>query len=164
MYSKTIMLCRSSSLEICRPRHENHARDDRIMSLQQLDQSRRRSLRPVSPVSKENEEWYSVAKEEDNLVPELFVPGTQYPNPEPSINVADQTRHRKNLRVSFAAEAAVIDIEETAHGSSGSNEKWYTESEVEQFLKNATFRAAIIERTMKYVATFEPSYNPSTGK
>lgn len=111
--------------------------------------------------SKKNEEWGCVEKRRalSRSSPSLGDKTlTLGPKPKSRINPGSQGRPKKIVK--FAEADAVIGHEAPYESLSS---KWYSPQEVEQFSKDATACAKRIDRTMKYVKTFEASYNASTG-
>lgn len=103
--------------------------------------------------SKQNEAWDCLDKKavlpkpkiQHTLTLNVSKPASK---PEPCSISTIKTFRKKNQRVSFDESVAVI-------GHEARNLSWYTASEVEQFSKDAENRAMAIDRTMKYVSTFE---------
>lgn len=148
------VLSRSLSLDLRRPGTGSHGRDysgkysrvDRGSLPTIQDQGTRNKTVP----SKKNEEWEFDCFAKPNLSLRHTLSLRPKTILDPSINVARQTR-RVRQHATFAESVTIIGHETQELGFN----KWYTESEVELFSKDANSRAMAIDRTMKYVAKFE---------
>ena len=93
----------------------------------------------------------------------MFSHGRIRPPPKPSLKSAINERpsdvKRSARRVIFSQTQKKIYID----CSDDINIKWYSASEYDRFKDDATARAAIIERTMKYASSNDNTYNSSTG-
>jgi hypothetical protein len=93
----------------------------------------------------------------------MFSHGRIRPPPKPSLKSAINERpsdvKRSGRRVIFSQtqKKNYIDCFDDT------NIKWYSASEYDRFKDDATARAAIIERTMKYASSNDNTYNSSTG-
>jgi len=124
------------------------------------------SIRRVSSVSlissDENEEW-DCCPNPRNVSMNVFSHGRIRPPPKPSLKSAINERpsdlKRSARRVIFSQTQKEIYID----CFYDINIKWYSASECDRFKDDATARAAIIERTMKYASSHDNTYNSSTG-
>ena len=124
------------------------------------------SIRRISSVSlissDENEEWDCCPNPRDVSM-NVFSHGRIRPPPKPSLKSAINERpsdlKRSARRVIFSQTQIEIYID----CFDDINIKWYSASECDRFKDDATARAAIIERTMKYASSHDNTYNSSTG-
>jgi len=112
--------------------------------------------------SDENEEWNCCPNPRDVSM-NMFSHGRIRPPLKPflksAINEGPSDVKRSARRVMFSETQKEISIDFSAD----INIKWYCASEYDRFKDDATARAAIIERTMKYASSNDNTYNSSTG-
>ena len=105
----------------------------------------------------------SSINERPNVSMHMFSHGRIRPPPKPSLKSAinerpsDVKRSARRVIFSQTQKKVYIDCFDDIHI------KWYSASEYDRFKDDATARAAIIERTMKYASSNDNTYNSSTG-
>lgn len=172
-FNSTSMLSRCQSLDLRRPSGKD--RQVKVDSSKSLRRSTRRSLPTIhdphaistrtrsKASSNKNEEWDLLCSKPPALSLEqklkITAPGSS--PPKSSLKVASRALTSKSMHVGFDDAPFGVVFHDAARGSL--EEKWHAESEVEQFCRNAAIRARIIDRTMKYAASVERTFNSSTG-